>query len=139
MRYQPVENSSGEATLTVRLTDAGVDQVFGTPDDGVLERSFVVSVLPIHDTGKVTFLTPIIVSNTETTTSSILVETAAQGMLNGWIDFNLDGDWDDDSEHVLIDASVNAGTEILSFESPATAISVNNLCTIPVLDVGRAE
>lgn len=46
------------------------------------------------------------------------------GILNAWIDFNIDGDWDDPGEQVLIDRSVPAGpaaTSLTSITVPSDA------------------
>ncbi|PAY20398.1 hypothetical protein CKO51_06060 [Rhodopirellula sp. SM50] len=47
--YAPVPDSNGIAVLTVRATDAGADGVFGGEDDGIFERLFTVTVLPVND------------------------------------------------------------------------------------------
>lgn len=43
------------------------------------------------------------------------------GTLNGWIDFNADGDWMDSGEQVFIDRSLAAGINGISFDVPADA------------------
>jgi len=45
------------------------------------------------------------------------------GKINAWIDFNLDGDWADAGEQILDDVDVGAGTNPLTFDVPANAIS----------------
>lgn len=49
LRYSFVANAHGTAILTVRAVDAGADRTFDTLDDGILERSFTVTVLPVND------------------------------------------------------------------------------------------
>ncbi len=50
LRYTPVPDANGTATITVTLTNAGADGDFETADDnGVLARDFTVSVLPVND------------------------------------------------------------------------------------------
>lgn len=46
------------------------------------------------------------------------------GVLNGWIDFNLDGDWDDAGEQILTDLAIAAGagsTPLANVTVPASA------------------
>ena len=47
--------------------------------------------------------------------------TATGGVLNAWIDFNADGDWDDGGEHVFIDRALNNGVNNLTVAVPSTA------------------
>ncbi|MFK8114691.1 MAG: SdrD B-like domain-containing protein, partial [Rubripirellula sp.] len=49
LQYTPVANGNGQAVITDRAEDAGADGVFGGDDDGILERSFTVTVLPVND------------------------------------------------------------------------------------------
>ena len=48
------------------------------------------------------------------------VETFGSGYLNGWIDFNDDGDWEDEAEHVLNDTLLFTGTHFLEVIIPET-------------------
>lgn len=45
--------------------------------------------------------------------------SGSSGLLNAWIDFNCDGDWDDPYEHIFIDLPVHIGTNQLSFDVPS--------------------
>ena len=46
------------------------------------------------------------------------------GLLNAWLDFNADGDWNDAGEQILTDVSIPAGTtSSLAFTVPASAVS----------------
>lgn len=49
------------------------------------------------------------------------VTASAVGFLNAWVDFNLDGDWDDAGEQIFTDQAVAAGVNNLSFNVPVTA------------------
>ncbi len=53
--------------------------------------------------------------------AQVIVEASTIGILNAWIDFNADGDWDDLGEHILTDETVGAGLNTLTFAVPATA------------------
>jgi hypothetical protein len=55
--------------------------------------------------------------------STIHVMASVPGYLNGFIDFNQDGDWDDSGEQIYTEHSVTAGVNILSIPVPATAPS----------------
>jgi hypothetical protein len=48
---------------------------------------------------------------------------SAAGLLNAWIDFNADGDWDDAAEQIFADAALAAGVNPLSFPVPVDAIA----------------
>lgn len=55
--------------------------------------------------------------------ATIDVTANRAGKLNAWIDFNLDGDWDDAGEHILDDVDLTGGVNPLMFDVPANAIS----------------
>ncbi len=44
------------------------------------------------------------------------------GYLEAWVDFNQDGDWDDEGEHVIDNLSLTSGTHALTFSVPAGAV-----------------
>jgi hypothetical protein len=66
--------------------------------------------------GVVFFGTPV-----PNTIASVDVTASATGILNAWVDFNLDGDWSDAEEQIFTDQAVAAGVNSLSFNIPATA------------------
>jgi Dockerin type I domain/Bacterial Ig domain len=49
LRYTPVANESGTATITVTVRDAGLDGLLDNADDGVVSQSFTVRVNPVND------------------------------------------------------------------------------------------
>jgi hypothetical protein len=60
--------------------------------------------------------------NLETETAvAVDVTASAAGVLNGWIDYNQDGDWDDAGEQVFTDLVVSAGVNNLMITAPAGA------------------
>ena len=85
---------------------ASIDAAGDISDDGV---QFVSSL--ISD------LTP--------TTSSLSINASASGFVDAWIDFNLDGDWDDAGEQILASASVDSGTSLHSFTIPENSNAGN--------------
>ncbi|MFK8112089.1 MAG: S8 family serine peptidase [Rubripirellula sp.] len=60
--YVPALNVSGQAVITVTLTDAGADQTQGTEDDATAVRSFMVEVLPVNVLPDTTAPAPVISS-----------------------------------------------------------------------------
>ena len=53
--------------------------------------------------------------------ATVLIEASSPGVINGWIDWNRDGDWEDDTEQIFVDVPVIAGTSTLTFNVPASA------------------
>jgi hypothetical protein len=51
------------------------------------------------------------------------VVASGSGLLNAWVDFNADGDWDDAGEHVFDDQTLGAGINDVHFPVPAGAIA----------------
>lgn len=47
--------------------------------------------------------------------NTVEVEASDAGVLNAWIDYNQDGDFDDANEHVFDDTALTAGTNSLTF------------------------
>ncbi|MBN1543114.1 T9SS type A sorting domain-containing protein, partial [candidate division KSB1 bacterium] len=74
-----------------------------------------------NDEDGIRFLSPIIIGQL----ADIEYWPADHGFINGWIDFNADGDWDDDQEHCIDDLEVwNAGhPDTLRIKVPETAVS----------------
>ena len=73
------------------------------------------------DEDGVTFLTTLLTSGTASHTSSVLVQATASGRLDGWLDFNRDGVFDDLSEAILDNVGVASGANVLSYTLPAGA------------------
>ncbi len=51
----------------------------------------------------------------------ITVVASAAGVLNAWIDFNIDGDWADAGEHIIAAQPVSAGVNSFTMSVPANA------------------
>ncbi|NVO18930.1 MAG: PKD domain-containing protein [Bacteroidetes bacterium] len=87
--------SDGQPNIT-----ATGDDISGSPDeDGVSIPSFV----------------------SPGSTVPITVVASTTGFLDAWMDFNIDGDWADPGEHILITVPLSSGSNALSFNVPATA------------------
>jgi uncharacterized repeat protein (TIGR01451 family) len=56
-------------------------------------------------------------------TADVDVTASAAGLLNAWVDFNGDGDWDDPGEQVFTDQPLMAGTNPLSLSVPASSVA----------------
>ena len=54
-------------------------------------------------------------------TARVKITASTLGSINAWLDLNLDGDWTDFGEQILLDEPVVAGTNNVSFFIPATA------------------
>jgi len=57
-----------------------------------------------------------------TVTVTVSTGANAPGMLQGWIDYNRDGDWADAGEQVFTNLALAAGTHVLTINVPSTAI-----------------
>ena len=80
---------------------ANLDDALGaTPDD----EDGVTNLNPTRPTGSVT-----------------VNASAAGGYLNAWMDFNIDGDWQDAGEQIFTDQALAAGNNALTFAVPAGA------------------
>ena len=55
--------------------------------------------------------------------SAVTVDSTGHGLLNAWIDFNGDGDWDDSGEQVAADLALSAGVNHLSFPAPSIPVA----------------
>ncbi|MBN1857474.1 MAG: S8 family serine peptidase [Dehalococcoidia bacterium] len=54
-------------------------------------------------------------------TAALTVNASQSGKLDGWVDFNADGDWADDGEQVFSSTSLVAGDNPLNFTVPSSA------------------
>ena len=60
-------------------------------------------------------------SVTTSTTVGITVTASANGFLDAWMDFTLNGNWADAGEHIFTNNSLVAGVNTLTFNVPANA------------------
>ncbi len=91
------------------------------------------SVMADADSGDdgVTF-TPI-VSGQMTT---ITVQVSGRGFLDGWLDLNGDGDWDDPDEQILYSEPVVSGSNAIAFRVVATAVGVPTYARFRLSSIG---
>ena len=81
----------------------------------------------VDDEESLTPLTTIVRSSQSDTIASldvVVTMNGADALLNGWIDFNRDGDWDEDGEQVFANESVVDGANTLNFVVPAGSATV---------------
>ncbi|MEM7479090.1 MAG: GEVED domain-containing protein, partial [Planctomycetota bacterium] len=70
------------------------------------------------DEDGVHYLASLVANPGASTQSSITVTASDSGLLDAWIDFNRDGDWDDSNEQIFSNLSLGAGTSIVSVNIP---------------------
>ncbi|MEE4271710.1 MAG: GEVED domain-containing protein [Thermoanaerobaculales bacterium] len=58
------------------------------------------------------------------------------GLVDGWIDFNLDGDWDDAGEQIFASYAVTAGSNSFSIPVPATAVAGHTVARVRISSTG---
>lgn len=54
-------------------------------------------------------------------TTMVTVNASASGLLDAWIDFNDDGDWQDPGEQIFTNQSVNSGDNVFNITTPVDA------------------
>lgn len=75
------------------------------------------------DDDGIRWISSLVADSTSLTTASLIATASAAARLDGWIDFNRDGDWDDAGEQIIVDLAVAAGENLVSFRIPAGAAS----------------
>ena len=92
---------------------------------------------PDGDEDGVTFGAPLFVSATESGTGSVTVVVVGEdGLLDAWIDFNQDGDWDDGGEKIFTGEPVANGSNALQFTIPAGASAGNTYARFRLSSIG---
>ena len=81
----------------------------GATGDGADEDGIVVSG------GSLQFGVPVSVTVTASVPSSAVI--------NGWVDFNGNGNWDDPGEHVFVDVAILNGANVLSITAPGSSVA----------------
>ena len=75
------------------------------------------------DEDGIVFGMSLIASAVQANIASLTATTSGPGKLDGWIDFNRDGDWNDPGEKIFASISVVAGDNLVTFTIPANAAS----------------
>jgi protocatechuate 3,4-dioxygenase beta subunit len=68
-------------------------------------------------------------------TATATVTASASGFLNAWIDFNQDGDWDDEGEQIFTAQELVAGENTLEFTVPEDAVISENILPLQTTHV----
>ncbi|MDA1055090.1 MAG: GEVED domain-containing protein [Planctomycetota bacterium] len=84
-------------------SEADADDIVGADEDGVQP---IASLLATTDFA---------------TRSSFAVDVSDAGLLDAWVDFNRDGDWDDPDEQIALSVALPPGVHLLGFTVPAGA------------------
>ncbi|MBN3035255.1 MAG: S8 family serine peptidase, partial [Bacteroidales bacterium] len=88
----------------------------GQPDPQALgDDNDIIYPPPNDDEDGVVFTTPLYPGQPAT----VQVTASAQGYLNTWIDFNMNGSWADPGEQVFVDFLIGPGTIFLNFAVPS--------------------
>ena len=74
-----------------------------------------------NDEDGIVFGMSIIASRTQANVSSLTATASGPGKLDGWIDFNRDGDWNDVGEQVVVASPLTSGANLLPFTIPINA------------------
>ncbi len=92
----------------------------GQPDPQALgDDNDILYPPPNYDEDGVTFNWPLRIGSP----GKITVTVNGGGLINAWIDFNRNGNWDQAGEHILVDFYLVPGTHELGFIVPAWAIA----------------
>ncbi len=95
----PSDNADGDNNDTGSGPDAGN----GNDQDGVTFRTNLIGGL----------------TGVMTTTATVNLQNANGAKLDGWIDFNNDGDWDDAGEKIFNNVNLVSGDNVIPFDIPA--------------------
>lgn len=107
--------------LGVAATDGSTVIVDGEPD-GLPDSNAVGDDNDNYDDENGVVVPGLMPGTTANLTVTVSLGTNAAGMLQGWIDFNRDGDWADAGEQVFKNLTLGAGVHTLTVNVPSTAI-----------------
>jgi hypothetical protein len=66
----------------------------------------------------------------------VAITSSGAGLINAWIDFNEDGDWDDPGEQIFVDQPVVGGVNTFDIEVPITANFIETYARFRLSSVG---
>ena len=118
------------STYPVTLADDGARHAIGSLTLGATIDSETDGTASANadadgsDEDGVTFLSTLVVPSAgQSAIASASVVASGNGLLDAWIDFNGDGDWDDTGEQIATGLAVTSGANHVSFSVPTTALA----------------
>lgn len=118
LSYAPTSNNfGGPVTITVTVTDAGLDNILGNGDDASITETFDITVLPVNDTPT---LNPI---PTSITTEDSVVQTVALSGITAGPANEIEG--------LRVTAAVDSGSVLIV---PSGGAAVGQVITVDGID-----
>jgi hypothetical protein len=136
LSFAPVANANGEATVTVTVRDAGLDNILGNADDGLTSTQFTVTVTAVNDV-------PLFTAGSNLAVN----EDVGPQTVNPWATAILAGPTDEASQTLVFNVIGNtnptmfaaapaiSSTGVLTF-TPAAIVSGSALITVQLADNG---
>ena len=116
LHYPTLEVSNGARHLIAQQVYLG-DAIDPEPDGLPNATATGDDIDNTDDEDGVVFTTGLVPGDT----ALVEVTASIRGVLNGWIDWNADGDWDDFGEHVFDDVTLASGLTTLPIDVPVNA------------------
>ena len=113
-RYPVTSSEDGARHIVVDSVSLG--QEVDSEDDGV--ESDAADSDGVDDDGVTRISDLIAVSGVDTAASFIVESSQDDLVLNSWIDFNADGDWEDNGEQIFANESLTSGNNVLGYVIP---------------------
>lgn len=136
LSFAPVANANGDATVTVTVRDAGLDNILGNADDGLTATQFTFTVTSVNDAPSFT-----------AGSSLTVIEDAGLQTINPWATAISTGPTDEAGQTLVFNvigntnpimfstAPVISPTGVLTF-TPASNVSGSALITVQLADNG---
>jgi len=113
------DNGARHLISTLYLGPTGVNlpdpETDGQPSADATGDDFVTR----DDENGIQFVAPLAIGSP----AQIVVTASGMGYLDAWMDFNRDGDWDDEGEQIFLAEPVAAGSNALSINVPGWAVA----------------
>ncbi|RLC82016.1 MAG: hypothetical protein DRJ03_19580, partial [Chloroflexi bacterium] len=123
VNYNTVYTNSGARHVISPTNNPTLGSIVDAETDGApsfLADGDDTTGLPDDEDG-VTFDSELVPGEVATITVSAAI-TGSDGVLNAWIDFDIDGDWSEASDHIVTNRAITAGTSaVITFNVPSTA------------------
>ena len=114
-----IEQDGARHGLSTLWLGAAVDaESNGVPSPNADGDDIIGPTNNTDDEDGIDFHLALLRSPSQSTITSFTATASASGLLNGWIDFNQDGDWDDAGEQVAKNVAVVAGQNWITISIP---------------------